>query len=239
MIKVPGTNEGIAAFEQLTAEGLNINVSLLFSVENYEQIARAYMRGLEKAQAAGRPLDRIASVASFFVSRVDTAVDGQLEKLIQAGRTEAADLLGKAAVANAKLAYRRFREILAEPTWAALAAHGAMPQRVLWGSTGTKNPKYSDVLYVDTLIGPDTVNTMPPHTIDAFRDHGRPAVTVTQGVDEAAEQLRRLAALGIDLDAVTAKLQVDGLAAFAKSFDDLLAGVARKRADLAGARAGA
>ncbi|MCC7104894.1 MAG: transaldolase [Chloroflexi bacterium] len=239
MIKVPGTNEGVAAFEQLTAEGVNINVTLLFSVENYEQIARAYLRGLEKAQAAGRSLDRVASVASLFVSRVDTAVDGQLEKLVQAGRTEAADLLGKAAVANAKLAYKRFRQILAEPGWAALAARGAMPQRLLWGSTGTKNPKYSDVLYVDTLIGPDTVNTMPPHTIDAFRDHGQPAVTVTRDVDEAAEQLRRLAALGIDLDAVTAKLQADGLAAFATSFDDLLAGVARKRADLAGARAGA
>jgi len=229
-IKIPGTPQGIPAFEQAIAGGLNINVTLLFSIESYEQVTRAYMSGLEKRLAAGKPIDHVASVASFFVSRVDTAVDAQLEQRIGAGETELSGLLGKAAIANAKLAYESFKKIFAGSRWQALAAKGAMLQRPLWGSTSTKNPRYSDVMYVDELIGPHTVNTMPPATVEAFRDHGKLALTLEQDLDGARHSFRRLAEVGIDLNAVTRKLQEDGVAAFAKSYDDLLEAIERKRA---------
>ena len=233
MVKVPGTDEGADAFEELTADGLNINVTLLFSIDSYERVARSYVAGLARAKKAGKRLDKINSVASFFVSRVDSAADAMLEELVRAGRTEAAELQGKVAVANSKLAHQRFQQIFAEAAFARLAESGARVQRVLWGSSGTKNPRYSDVLYVDSLIGPNTVNTMPPATIAAFRDHGMVAETVTRDVDEAASTIRRLGDLGISLRAITDKLQVDGLAAFTASFESLLSAVEQKREALA------
>ena len=236
MIKIPGTPEGIRAFEQATADGISINVTLLFSIQGYEQVAQAYLSGLERRLAAGQQIDGIASVASFFVSRVDSAVDKLLEERLEQGRGEARDLLGKAAIANAKLAYQSFKQIFAGPRWEQLAASGARLQRPLWGSTSTKNPAYPDVLYVDELIGPHTVNTMPPATIEAFRDHGRVAPTLEQDVEQARETFRRLAALGIDLDQVTSQLQRDGVRLFAESYDQLIAAVERKRMALAGTR---
>ena len=238
-IKIPGTPQGIPAFEQAIAGGLNINVTLLFSIESYEQVTRAYMSGLEKRLAAGKPIDHVASVASFFVSRVDTAVDAQLEQRIGAGETELSGLLGKAAIANAKLVYESFKKIFAGSRWQALAAKGAMLQRPLWGSTSTKNPRYSDVMYVDELIGPHTVNTMPPATVEAFRDHGKLALTLEQDLDGARHSFRRLAGVGIDLNAVTRKLQEDGVAAFAKSYDDLMQAIERKRAAVLAGTSGA
>lgn len=226
MIKVPATVEGFPAIEALIAEGINVNVTLIFSPAHYEPAAEAYLAGLEKLAAAGGNLSRVASVASFFVSRMDTAVDRELEAL------QEKELQGKIAVANAKVAYARFRELLQSARWRALAARGARPQRLLWASTSTKNPNYPDTLYVDSLIGPDTVNTLPPTTLDAFRDHGAVALTVTEGLDEARAQLGRLEELGVDLAAITEKLQEDGLAAFARSFEGLLASIAEKRARL-------
>ena len=229
MIKIPGTPAGIPAFEQATANGLNINVTLLFSIESYEQVAWAYIRGLEKRQADGLPIEGIGSVASFFVSRVDTAVDALLQQKIDAGQTELRDLLGKAAIANARLAYQSFKEIFSDPRWQALATEGAMVQRPLWGSTSTKNPSYRDVMYVEELIGPDTVNTLPPATIEAFRDHGEVELTIEREVDQAHETFRRLAAAGIDLNEVTLKLQQDGVRLFTESYDQLIAAVDQKR----------
>src|ERR1041384_5477110 len=199
MIKVPGTAEGVPAVEELTAAGVNVNITLLFSVELYEQVARAYVAGLERRWADGEPIDHVASVASFFVSRVDTAVDKQLP--------EDSPLRSTIAVANAKRAYQRFLAIFSGERWEHLAAAGARVQRPLWASTGTKNPAYSDVLYVETLVGRDTVNTMPEATMDAFREHGRVRLdAVLDNVDEAETALRQLPALGIDLDAITAQL---------------------------------
>jgi len=223
MIKVPATAEGIPAIERLIGAGINVNVTLMFSLDHYEAVSKAYLAGLEKLMAAGGDLSKVASVASFFVSRVDRVVDPQLEK---AGNTK---LQGKIAVANAKLAYARFREVFSGPRWERLAGEGARVQRPLWASTSTKNPLYSDVLYVDHLIGPDTVNTVPPHTLKAFRDHGTVAVTVDKDVDQARAQVARLAELGIDLDAITQKLQDDGVASFAKSFEALMASIVQKR----------
>jgi transaldolase len=236
MIKIPGTPEGIRAFERATADGININVTLLFSVEGYEQVAAAYLRALEQRAAAGQPIERLASVASFFVSRVDTAVDTLLEERIQAGQRELQDLLGKAAIANARLAYQSFKQHFAGSRWEALVARGAMVQRPLWGSTSTKNPAYRDVLYVEELIGPDTVNTLPPATVQAFRDHGRVALTLEREVDAARDVFRRLAAAGIDLAQVTQQLQQDGVHLFAESYDQLIGAVEAKRSALAGAR---
>jgi len=229
MIKIPGTAAGIPAFQRATAEGVNINVTLLFSVENYEQVAEAYIRGLEQRAAAGKSVDHVASVASFFVSRVDTAIDGQLQKRIDAGEQGLSGSLGQAAIANAKLAYQSFKRNFAGPRWEALTAKGAMVQRPLWGSTSTKNPAYRDVIYVEELIGADTVNTLPPATIEAFRDHGRAALTIEQGLEEARAALERLAKAGIDLDAVTRKLQVDGVASFTDSYNQMMAAVEEKR----------
>lgn len=232
MIKVPATPAGLPAIEALIAAGVNVNVTLIFSVENYRDVAGAYIAGAEKlaengpAEMAGLPLERIASVASFFVSRVDSAVDKAL------GEKNLHDLMGRAAIANAKVAYRAYREIFSGPTWEKLAKRGAAVQRVLWASTGTKNPDFPDTMYVDELIGPDTVNTVPPSTLEAFRDHGTVSETLTKGVEEAEAHLELLAANGIDLRQITEKLQLDGVQAFAVPFEKLLASIAGKREKL-------
>ncbi len=216
-IKVPGTPQGVTAFEELTARGLNVNVTLLFAVTRYEEIAEAYLRGLERRARRGEPIDRSASVASFFVSRVDAKVDRALEG------TDREDLRGQAAVANARLAYRSFRQIFSGPRWEALAARGANVQRPLWASTSTKDPAYPDTLYVDELIGPDTVNTMPAATLAAARDHATPARTVDRDVDAAAETMRQVRAAGVDVDDIVERQLVDeGVQAFADSYDSLL-----------------
>jgi transaldolase len=231
LIKVPGTEPGVRAFEELTALGVNVNVTLLFAVERYREIAEAFLRGLERRLDAGEPIDRSASVASFFVSRVDTKVDAALEEL---GRE---DLRGRAAVANAKLAYAEFQELFSGDRWERLAAAGANVQRPLWGSTSTKNPDYSDTLYVDELIGPDTVNTMPDATIEAARDHATPTRTVDRDVDAARQLMTKLRELGVDLDDIVMRQLVDeGVEAFAGSYDDLLESLRRKAGELAGAR---
>ena len=237
MIKVPGTAEGCLALRQLIADGLNVNVTLLFSVAAHARVIEAYLAGLEDRAAHGGALSHVASVASFFVSRVDAAIDPRLEALVAAGTItadRAAALQGKAAIANAKRAYRLFQERFAGPRWAALVAQGAQVQRPLWASTSTKNPAYRDVLYVEELVGPDTVNTMPPVTLDAFRDHGITRRTVDADLTAADQLLADLAALGIDLDAVTDRLLVEGLASFQKSFDTLIAGIDAKTATLRG-----
>ena len=217
---MPGTKPGIPAIRQLLAEGLNINITLLFSQHVYEEVVEAYLAALEDRAAGGKPLDRIASVASFFVSRIDTAVDKLLDEAAaraanEAERTSLRSLRGKVAIANAKLAYRRWQQRFSGPRWERLKKHGARPQQLLWASTGTKNPAYSDVLYVEELIGPETVNTMPEKTMDAFRDHGTVRDTLTAEVDAAAQTLAALDRAGISLDAVTAKLVADGVTLFA------------------------
>jgi transaldolase len=231
MIKVPGTDECVPAIRTLLAEGINVNITLLFSLGNHEQVMWAYIEALEERAKAGQPIGRIASVASFFVSRVDTLIDKQLDEKIAAGgdAEKLKALQGKVAVANAKLAYENFQRIFGGDRFKALAAKGARVQRPLWASTGTKNKAYSDVLYVDSLIGPDTVNTLPPATLEAFIDHGTISRTVDQGVDEAHAAVKALAEAGIDLDAATKQLENEGVASFAKSFEDLLAGVEAKR----------
>lgn len=232
MIKVPATPEGIPAIRQLIGEGLNINITLMFSMDHYEAVAQAYIDGLRQWLANGGDPQQVASVASFFVSRVDTAVDKQLEALDD---PSAKALLGKAAIANSRLVYQRFKEIFLsnDGEFAGLATTGVPVQRLLWASTSVKNPDYPDTMYVDELIGPQTVSTMPPSTIDAFRDHGRLGYTLESNLDEAREVMERLAALGIDMDAVTEKLQADGVAAFAKSFNSLFDTIESKRAELA------
>ncbi len=221
MIKVPGTVSGLHAVEQLIAEGVNVNVTLLFSVERYISVAEAYLRGLERRRAKGLPIDRIASVASFFVSRLDTALDPLLAQ-------RQPELQGRIANANAKLAYQEYLEIFSGPHFAALREQGARPQRLLWASTSTKNPAYPDLLYVDNLIGPDTVNTMPPTTYDAFRDHGTVARTLDEDVESALACLSALPELGIDLGAITDQLEIDGVNAFIQSFETLLAALEAK-----------
>ena len=242
MIKIPAAQEGLPAIEESIRRGINVNITMIFSIENYEQVAEAFIRGLERRAAEGQPVDHIASVASFFVSRVDTMIDGQLEEKARAAATAEEreryeSLAGRAAVANAKLAYQKFREIFHGERFAALRAKGAQVQRCLWASTGTKNPKYSDVLYVDNLIGPETVNTVPPATYAAIKDHGRVALTLEEGLDEARALVARLAEVGIDLKAVTEKLQEDGLKAFVGSFDALADSIRAKREELPGDRA--
>jgi transaldolase len=235
MIKVPGTDAGCAALRQLIADGINVNVTLLFAVEAYAAVIEAYLEGLEARAAAGAPLGQVASVASFFVSRVDTEIDKRLDALAGTGALGAAAagaLKGKAAVANAKLAYRLFTERFSGSRWAALAAAGARVQRPLWASTSTKNPSYRDVIYVEELIGPQTVNTLPPATLEAFRDHGETRRTIDDGVDEAARALAAVETAGISVHAVTNQLLAEGLAAFQKSFDSLLAGLESKAASL-------
>jgi transaldolase/glucose-6-phosphate isomerase len=233
MVKIPATAEGVPAIERCIADGLNINVTLIFSLERYDQVMDAYIGGLEKRAAAKKPIDRIASVASFFVSRVDTAVDKQLEsKIKETGPDQQAQLkqlLGKAAIANAKLAYAAFRKKFGGERFAALQAKGAKLQRPLWASTSTKNPALPDTYYVEALIGPDTVDTMPPATIVAYKDHGKPAPRLEQDLDAAAAVLQRVEDAGISMDAVTQKLEDDGVASFAKSFESLIAVVSASR----------
>jgi transaldolase len=217
MIKVPATPAGIPAIEELIADNINVNATLMFSLDHYEAVANAYIRGAERASQP----DRLASVASFFVSRVDTSTDAALEKV---GSDEALALRGTIAVANAKLAYRRYRELFEGDAFATAGGRGAHPQRVLWASTSTKNPEYNDVLYVEELIGSNTVNTMPPATIAAFVDHGDVLEgSLTSDVDRAEAAVTSLAGMGIDFDDITETLQVDGVASFAASYEDLLA----------------
>ncbi len=225
-IKVPATPAGLPAIETLISDGININVTLIFSIAQYEAVARAYIAGLEKLAARGGDLKRVISVASLFVSRIDVAVDSELEKIGEQA------LMGKIAIANSKVAYVRFRQIFAGDRWEKLAAQGASVQRPLWASTGTKNPAYPDTLYVDSLIGSDTVNTAPPATLEAFLHHGHVAVTVDTGVDEAYDQLSRLAGLGIDLEEINQALLDAGVASFAKAFASLLSSIAEKRQKL-------
>jgi len=222
MVKVPATPEGISVIEALIAEGINVNVTLMFSLSHYEAVARSYLKGLEKCPEP----HRVASVASFFVSRVDKAVDKALE---DTEIPEALELRGRIAIANAKMAYQRFREVFSGENWEEMAKKGARVQRPLWASTGTKNPAYSDVLYVEELIGPDTINTMPPATLNAFRDHGKVRPAIQEGLEEAETALEGLASLGVDLDAITEKLQKEGVDAFAESFDSLMATLKDKR----------
>jgi len=231
MIKVPGTAEGIPAFEQLISEGININVTLLFSQEVYQKVAEAYVRGLNKYVAGGgTDVGRIASVASFFISRIDNSVDAQISAKLKAAKNPPEEqklksLLGKVAIANGKLAYQRYLTIFSGAGWDGLRAKGAQTQRVLWASTSTKNPAYPDILYVTELIGPDTVNTMPPATVDAFRDHGHPRETLTEDIPAAERVMQDLASSGISIDKVTDDLTNDGVRLFEEAFDKLLAAI--------------
>lgn len=236
MVKVPGTVAGARAVRQLIAEGINVNITLLFALTAYERVIQAYMGGLEERVRAGLPIDRMASVASFFVSRVDTEVDKRLDNLaahaIGREKDRIRELRGKAAIANAKLAYRLFCAELKSARWRALEEKGARCQRPLWASTSTKNPAYRDVIYVEELIGPHTVNTLPPQTVDAFRNHGEVRRSVTEGLDRAQRTLAELEALGISLAEVTDKLLAEGLASFQRSFDHLTAGLEKKLSSL-------
>ena len=231
MVKIPGTEAGLAPIRQMISEGRNINVTLIFSLERHEQVMDAYLEGIEQLVEGGGDATNVASVASFFISRVDTEVDRRLDEL---GTPEALALRGKAAVAQGKLAYRQFRETFAGPRWERLAAVGARVQRPLWASTSTKNPEYPDTLYVDELIGPDTVNTLPDATIEAFADHGTLARRVDADVEQAAEVWRKLEDVGVDLADVADRLEREGVASFSKSFDELLSALVAKSAELRG-----
>lgn len=242
MVKVPGTEQGALAVRKLTAAGINVNITLLFSIDAHERVIDAYMSGLEDRIAQGNPIEHIFSVASFFVSRVDTEVDRRLDEMVKTANPGDRDRLkmlkGRTAIANAKMAYRLFRRKFSEdnPRWKTLAERGARVQKPLWASTGVKNPAYRDVMYVEDLIGPDTVNTMPPALIEAFKDHGDVQRTVDKRLGAAEGLLREVEAVGISLKEVTDKLLVDGLASFQKSFDSLIAGIERKMSALAAAK---
>ncbi len=229
-VKIPATEAGLPAIEEMTARGKSINVTLIFSLERYAAVAEAYIRGLERFVEGGGDPRPVTSVASFFVSRVDTEADKRLEEI--GGHDH---LKGRLAVANAKLAYARYKEIFSGGRWTALAESGASKQRCLWASTSTKNPDYRDVVYVEELIGPETVNTMPTETVQAFQDHGEVRLTLEEGVDEAEQLLDDLARAGVDYDDVTRVLEDEGVKKFADSFDELLEGVASKRAVLVSA----
>ncbi len=235
MIKVPGTPEGVPAVRQLISEGININITLLFAQEAYVKVAEAYVDGLELAQKAGKDISGIASVASFFVSRIDTLVDSMIDERLQTATPPQQDqellrsLHGKVAIANAKQAYRYYQKMIEIPRWKALAAKGAQVQRLLWASTSTKNPKYRDVLYIEELIGPDTVNTIPPATIDAFRDHGAVRRTLDADVAAADATMSNLEKAGISMQKVTDKLLEDAIKLFADAFEKLLAAVEQKK----------
>ena len=236
MIKVPGTKAGIPAIRSLIGLGININVTLLFSVQRYQEVARAFIDGLEilakqgPSVEGGRPVDTIGSVASFFVSRVDAAVDSRID--VAANSRDLANLKGKIAIANAKAAYRSYLAIFTGDRWQRLADLGAVPQRLLWASTGTKNPEYPDTMYVDDLIGFDTVNTVPPATLQSFLDHGAVKATLESGLDAAIRQIEELGRGGIDLGEITDTLEREGVDSFAKAFDDLMHSVDDKRARL-------
>ncbi|MBI4935685.1 MAG: transaldolase [Actinobacteria bacterium] len=231
MVKIPGTEAGLPAIRQMIAEGRNINVTLIFSLDRYQQVMDAYVDGLETySGTVDADLAKVASVASFFISRVDTEVDARLDAI---GSPEALALKGKAAIAQAKLAYAAFQRTFSGPRWEALAADGAVAQRPLWASTSTKNPAYPDTLYVDTLIGPHTVNTLPDATIEAFADHGNLGRTIDADVDQAQRDWDAITAVGVDLDDVAAQLERDGVASFQKSFDELLDALKAKAVTLA------
>jgi transaldolase/glucose-6-phosphate isomerase len=229
MIKVPATEAGLAAITELVGLGISVNVTLIFSRKRYVQVAEAYIAGLERAAKAGIALDRIASVASFFVSRIDSSVDSWLGKAAAKGGVDPKALLGKAAIANAKLAYEEFEALFKGPRFAALAPKGARPQRLLWASTGTKNPTYPDTLYIDELVGRDTVNTVPPDTLTAFQDHGKPRDALGEGRELAHKELAQLAELGLDLEGVCSQLLSEGLQQFSEAMDALLASVAKRQ----------
>ncbi|MCI0487173.1 MAG: transaldolase [Blastocatellia bacterium] len=239
MIKIPGTPEGMPAIEQAITEGININITLLFSLDSYRQTIEAYTRGLERRSAEGKPIDRIASVASFFVSRIDTAVDKLLEERIAASASEEEKsqlqrLLGRIAIANAKMAYQIFKEAFGGARFAALKEKGARVQRPLWASTSTKNPAYRDVYYVEALIGPDTVDTLPPATLEAFRDHGQARVSIEDDLDQERGYLFELEGAGISLDEVTRQVLDEGLEKFSEPFEKLLAATAARRDEILG-----
>jgi len=258
MVKVPGTKAGVTALRVLVEAGVNVNITLLFSLGAYQAVADTYMAGLEARAARGEPIDRIASVASFFVSRIDAQIDRAIDARLAANDPQSADLAamaidarlaandpqsadlaairGKVAIANAKLAYAWFRTLLASERWQALAAKGARPQRLLWASTGVRDPAYPDTLYVDALVGPNTVTTLPPKTLDAFRDHGAVGPTLTEDIEGARRVLSEAARLGLDLDAVTRGLVEEGITLFAEATDALLGAVDAKRATLLGDR---
>ncbi len=232
-VKIPATKPGLGAIEECVAHGKNINVTLIFSLQRYREVVEAYLRGLERLVAGGGSPAKVHSVASFFVSRVDTEADRRLEEI---GSKDALALRGKLAIANAKLAYEHYEEVFAGPRWEFLAGKGANPQRCLWASTSTKNPEYRDVMYVEELIGPQTVDTMPLETVVAFQDHGEVrGDTVLDGVKKAHKLLEKLAAVGVDYDDVTETLELEGVQKFADSFDELLEGVRSKRGQLAAA----
>ena len=233
MIKVPATEAGIPAIRTLIADGINVNVTLIFSIETYEKVMQAYIEGLAERHEAGRPIRQIASVASFFISRVDTLVDKYLTERIEAGDQALASFRGQAAIANAKIAYDRFKDVFGGESFAALRTAAARVQRPLWASTSTKNPSYPDTKYVDTLVGPDTVNTLPPATLDALRDHGVAARTVDMDVEESYALVEKLASVGIQMKDVTDKLLVDGLKAFADAFAKMIDDIEQKRAAMA------
>ncbi|MEO8249632.1 MAG: transaldolase [Burkholderiales bacterium] len=237
MIKVPGTEAGAPAVRQLLEERLNINITLLFSQEAYHQVAEAHLAALEARVKAGKPIDKIASVASFFVSRIDSKIDSKIDERVKGGDKDAAALKavrGKVAIANAKLAYVWWQDMIASDRWKALEAKGAMPQRLLWASTSTKDPDYPETMYVDNLIGPDTVNTIPPATMDAFRKTGKVAPTLTQDVEGAKKVLAEAEGLGLDLNRVTANLVEEGVKKFADAADKLLEAVGKKRKAMVG-----
>ncbi len=234
LVKVPGTKQGIPAIEQLTSEGVNINVTLLFSTERYEEVAEAYLKGLEKRVSKGQPINEIASVASFFVSRVDTLTDKLLDARLSSATSKAekdkiVHLFGKAAVANAKIAYEKYRTIFSDRRFLSLKAKGGHIQRILWGSTGTKNPKYSDIKYVEELIAPDSINTLPEATITAFKDHGQAKITINDDLKEAERLFPELKSTGIDIREVTEQLEKEGVQLFSDSFFALLKEIAKKR----------
>jgi transaldolase len=226
MIKIPGTLEGLPAIEQAIYDGININITLLFSLARHEQVVEAYLKGLERRVREGRPIAGIASVASFFVSRVDTKVDKLLEN------ASAKALQGKAAIANAKLAYQKYKEVFNSRRFKALQEKGARTQRLLWASTSAKNPAYRDVIYVEELVGPDTVNTMPQATLSAFKDHGRVRLSLEEEISGAKETLESLKKVGVDMDRVTRELEMEGVKLFADAYDALLKCVAEKQATL-------
>ncbi len=234
LVKVPGTKQGLPAIEQLTSEGVNVNVTLLFSTERYEEVAEAYLRGLERRANQGQPIHEIASVASFFVSRVDTLTDKLLETRLfsatsKAEKDKIVNLFGKAAVANAKIAYEKYRSIFSNRRFLTLKEKGGHIQKILWGSTGTKNPKYSDIKYVEELIGPDSINTLPETTIKAFKDHGQAKRTISNDLEGAKKLFPELKSIGIDIHEVTEQLEKEGVQLFSDSFFALLKEIVKKR----------
>jgi transaldolase len=237
MIKIPATSEGFPAIEQCVYEGININITLIFSLKSYKKTIEAYLRGLERRVAEGKPIDRVASVASFFVSRIDTAVDKRLQERItradsEKEKEEIASLLGRVAIANAKMAYQIFKEVFHGERFATLRNQGARVQRPLWASTSAKNPDYSDVYYVESLIGPETVNTLPSATLKAFRDHGRVRLSIEENLEEEGAVLARLEEVGISLDEVTQQVLDEGVSLFSRSFEKLMKAIQLRRDEI-------